>query len=212
MDNKPETRALFRDVQGVFIFLSLRQNRFFALSPRREFDFRAQLGKSPTPCGECIISATDSIEVVETGRVESVAQVDSSFEERASACGIRDLFAGARIRWSMKRRVSRADLEGIRDNLQEIRKAPPSLASPLPAMRLTNRVFDAVSRIVSPEDDCLALASAKVEFLLRMGIEAHCIIGVRRNPFAAHAWAQHSEFVIGEDSDTIRNYLPIAAL
>lgn len=212
MDTKPLNRALFRDVQGVFIFLNLRENRFFALPPPWESDFRAQLGNCPPTSGECIISAPRSIEMVETSTDGLVTQVRSSFEERANAYGLLDLVGGVRARWSMKRRVSRADLEGIRASFQTIRKERRLSASPVSAMRLANRVFDAVSRIVSTEDDCLALASAKVEFLLRLGVEARCVIGVRRNPFAAHAWAQHSEFVIGEDADAIRNYLPIAAL
>lgn len=212
MANAPETRAFFRDVQGVFVFLNLRDNRFFALPPSREAEFRIHINHTASKVGECIISASRSVVLVGGSESNLPGYARSSFSERSEARSLRSLFEGVEARWTMKRLVSQRDLERIRLRLQNIRSAVQMVAIAEPALRLTNRVFDTVSLAISPEDDCLALACAKVKFLLQHGVDARCVIGVRRHPFAAHAWVQHGDLVIGEDPDAVQNYLPIAAL
>lgn len=66
--------------------------------------------------------------------------------------------------------------------------------------------------MVDATNDCLALSSARTAYLLRQGVPARCVIGVRLNPFSAHAWVQCGDVAIAEDLDFARRYVPVAAL
>lgn len=59
---------------------------------------------------------------------------------------------------------------------------------------------------------CLFDSLALTLFLLRRGIRARWIFGVREDPFAAHCWVQYENVVLNEYLDRTRLYTPIMAV
>lgn len=74
------------------------------------------------------------------------------------------------------------------------------------------RAFSAADRILSPHDRCLPRSMALARTLAGAGHSASLVLGVRVNPFAAHAWVQMGDAVIGDDLDRVRAYRPILVL
>ncbi|MBX3628264.1 MAG: lasso peptide biosynthesis B2 protein [Rhizobacter sp.] len=63
--------------------------------------------------------------------------------------------------------------------------------------------------LLTARDRCLHDSLTCVSFLAREGIAAHWVIGVKSQPFAAHAWVQMGSMVVNDLHDTVRHYEPI---
>ena len=46
-------------------------------------------------------------------------------------------------------------------------------------------------------------------YLIGLGIEANLVLGVRRKPWAAHAWVQAGNTVLSDYCDIVRPFTPI---
>jgi Transglutaminase-like superfamily len=63
--------------------------------------------------------------------------------------------------------------------------------------------------LFSSRDRCLHDSLALVSFLAGEGIAAHWVIGVKSQPFAAHAWVQAGSLVLNDLHENVRHYEPI---
>jgi Transglutaminase-like superfamily len=63
--------------------------------------------------------------------------------------------------------------------------------------------------LATAQDRCLHDSLALVLFLGGERLAAHCVIGVRTRPFAAHAWAQSGNLVLNDAHETAHRYKPI---
>lgn len=61
-------------------------------------------------------------------------------------------------------------------------------------------------------DDCLLRSFALFRFLLRSGLPAEHVIGVRRVPFAVHAWVECDGKVVLDDSPVRSGMTSLARL
>jgi Transglutaminase-like superfamily len=61
-------------------------------------------------------------------------------------------------------------------------------------------------------DACLLDTLTLAGFLRRYGLMSTVVIGVRTNPFGAHAWGQWNSFVLNDTPDHVRRFRPLLAL
>jgi len=61
-------------------------------------------------------------------------------------------------------------------------------------------------------DRCLVRSLALFSILRNRGIAAQFVIGVRSQPFAAHAWVQYGDTVLNDGAEQVSYYTPILAL
>ncbi|HEX3913133.1 MAG TPA: lasso peptide biosynthesis B2 protein [Steroidobacteraceae bacterium] len=59
---------------------------------------------------------------------------------------------------------------------------------------------------------CLFDSLALLNFLARYDIFPTWVFGVQSEPFAAHCWVQHDEFVLNDTVDRVRLYTPLMAV
>lgn len=63
--------------------------------------------------------------------------------------------------------------------------------------------------LFTARDRCLNDSLALVAFLAREGIASRWVIGVRVQPFGAHAWVQVDGLVLNDLHENVRHYEPI---
>lgn len=61
-------------------------------------------------------------------------------------------------------------------------------------------------------DRCLPRSLAMYSLCRSLGISIQCVIGVRSNPFAAHAWAQDEDWILNDSVEEVGHYSPILVL
>lgn len=66
--------------------------------------------------------------------------------------------------------------------------------------------------VLGRTDRCLVRSLALFSILRNRGIAAQFVIGVRSQPFAAHAWVQYGDTVLNDGAEQVSYYTPILAL
>lgn len=209
--------ALYANVDGTLIFLNVHANRFFALTRAREDAFRTSAGEALANRGACVISRGQVPRICLADDIAGLSAISIATVQAASRTseptGSHRLFVEAMYdRLLMRRLVRRGNLKKIHEILRSARDAGHIERDPEAVFRIANGAIRVVSSFVNAESDCLALASARAKFIIRRGIPVNCVLGVRLNPFSAHAWVQYEDLVVGEDADFVRIHTPIAAL
>jgi hypothetical protein len=208
--------ALYADVDGTLIFLSVHANRFFALTRAREDAFRRSIGKQAAHRGACVISRGElprlCLAEESPALTTSIPVVKSAFREDELSGTFGAFLEAMFDRLLMKRFVRRGNLKRIHDMLHAARSEGTTASNPAEVFRVANGAFRVVSSLINAENHCLALAAARAKFIIKRGIPVTCVVGVRLNPFSGHAWVQYGDLVIGDDPDFIRIHYPIAAL
>lgn len=74
------------------------------------------------------------------------------------------------------------------------------------------RRFVAARRAIPAAPECLPDSMALLEFLNRREMRAQMVIGVRRDPFAAHCWVQAAGVLLNERVDVACGFTPIYAI
>jgi hypothetical protein len=64
-------------------------------------------------------------------------------------------------------------------------------------------------KFYAAKDACLRNSLTLIEFMSLYGIYPWCVIGVRMNPFCAHAWAQFASTVLTEPAYQVTGFKPI---
>jgi hypothetical protein len=95
----------------------------------------------------------------------------------------------------------------VTDRSARIRTAPPDQGARL---RSAIAAFEAMRPLVlSARERCLNDSLALVTFLASEGIAARWVIGVRTQPFGAHAWVQSGAHVLNDLHENVRSFQPI---
>lgn len=63
--------------------------------------------------------------------------------------------------------------------------------------------------IVTENDNCLVRSMAVANGLISAGATPQLIMGVKLQPFAAHAWVQCEDWLVNERWDVVRDFTPI---
>ena len=72
--------------------------------------------------------------------------------------------------------------------------------------------FERCNAIAKPLDQCLPRSIAAAHRLLDVGLRPTFFMGVRAQPFGAHAWVESAGLIVNDRFDTVYPYTPILAL
>jgi hypothetical protein len=72
--------------------------------------------------------------------------------------------------------------------------------------------FERCNAFFSPLDQCLPRSIAAAHRLLDLGHSPTFVMGVRAEPFGAHAWVESAGLIVNDRFDTVEPYTPILAL
>ena len=107
------------------------------------------------------------------------------------------------------RRRTLADIAERLDALRAHQPADVDQASTATLHRLVTTYFRLRPFALSTHDKCLNDSLTLIHFLTTQGLAARWVIGVRTNPFGAHAWAQAGDIVLNDYPERVRHFEPI---
>ncbi|WP_420853308.1 lasso peptide biosynthesis B2 protein [Sphingobium estronivorans] len=81
-----------------------------------------------------------------------------------------------------------------------------------PELDLWVSAFDRAALILGRTNRCLTRSLAMFSVLRARGVAANLVIGVRSEPFSAHAWVQYQDVVLNDTFGQVNNYSPILVL
>ncbi len=205
----------FCEAASSFIFLDLKKDRYFRLPARLEDHFR-NLVDDPLSAG----SAAPPL--IEAGVLRPAIFRQSLSRPRlvAGASGLDALGAGRPGGFEVARALA-SDI-GVSQQLRlgrlaaliasyENSKVGRTLATPLKdegPIRVV-RAYESAKLFRASANRCLSRSLAMARRLAGLRCDALLVIGVRAQPFAAHAWVQSGDIVLNETPDEVSRYTPI---
>lgn len=203
----------FCEVDGELVFLDLRRDKYVALRGNDRAAFERLQAARPN-------SSDDMTRLVRTGLIArcdgaekllptaiDVPAVDLATREHAGFSSIMACSAAAALR-----RARRAmQPQNIATVLAASARAKQvaGFGSSEEALTLVAARYVACRWAIPVEPRCLIDALALDDILLRRGLVATLVFGVRLNPFAAHCWLQSSERILTGTAAEARNFTPI---
>jgi hypothetical protein len=203
---------------GRVVFLDLRADRYFGLSPDLEGAFldlaggaagRDAVEKLRGLIARGLLLGEGSDLARGPGLLTPVADLFEEAPERARVAEVlRALAFEVAARWQLRHRSL---LQATRWIMPVAPKPPAPTHGRDAALRRIVGAFGAVNLILPERDRCLPRALAVQAACRRRGIAAKLVFGVRQAPFGAHAWVQMGDRVVAGDFEQVRLFTPIAA-
>jgi hypothetical protein len=196
---------------GRTLFLDLRQNRYFAITPAAEPDIaRLENGDalapdSPLISAGLVIPSNTPFMPPTRPAVPQASLLDTCLRPGpALVLSLVGKFAWARSSLAlMPRSVLPREANGHLD-----RYSPDDETE----LRRIAGAYRTASHVVGAHDQCLAWSLALTRLCRRRGHAAHCLLGVASRPFSAHAWVQSGDHLLNDRYDFVRNFTPILVL
>lgn len=115
---------------------------------------------------------------------------------------------------ALVRARSALKLFGLRRVLRDLerRKGSARLAANRALIDHTAAAFYQAALIMTPLDLCLPRSLALTAKLASQGAQPEMVIGVRLEPFAAHAWVQFGNELLNERADVVREFTPVRVI
>ncbi len=207
-------------VDGCAILLDLCEGRYFTPPPdanRLLREMEAE-GSDSLPCDDAwrpMIARgwlVERTEAEDGGVLTRWPKPDGAFvSDDHQAPRMSDMFLAFLRQAVAARELRRFTLATRVDRLRTARHIGKSAMDHRRASQIA-RAFDTVDRILSPHDRCLPRSIALFRALLSADYSPSLVLGVRVRPFAAHAWVQLQDAVVGDELDRVRAYRPILVL
>lgn len=207
------------------VFLDLRRDRYFALDGAADRAFRALITNGGANSGDG--PADDRLRLLaERGLLEEIgttapikAQPDfmpirSLVESRepaakAGAAAAAEIFLRLLL---VNRALKRGRLETLLSELRERKSRIPTDADCAARAAGLGSVFLATRPFVPVAPNCLSDSLALVGFLLRRGVRSDLVLGVKLDPFAAHAWVQTRDRLLNDRVDGASEFKPVLVI
>jgi len=205
----------FCEAASTFIFLDLKTDRYFRLPPRLEDHFR-NLVDNPLSAGSA------AAPLIEAGMLRPAIFRQSLSRPRLVAgttgldvpnAGRPGCFEVARalasdIGVSQQLRLGRlAAVIASYENAKVGRTMATSLKEDGPVRVV--RAYESAKLFRASANRCLSRSLAMARRLADLRCDALLVIGVRAQPFAAHAWVQSGDIVLNETPDEVSRYTPV---
>jgi hypothetical protein len=205
----------FCEAASAFIFLDLEKDRYFRLPARLEDHFR-KLVDDPLSAGSA------AAPLIEAGVLRPAIFRQSLSRPRlvAATTGLDTLGAGGTGGFEVTRALA-SDIN-VSQQLRlgrlaaliasyENSKVGRTLATPIKddgPVRVV-RAYETAKLFRASANRCLSRSLAMARRLAGLRCDALLVIGVRAQPFAAHAWVQSGDIVLNETPDEVSRYTPI---
>lgn len=137
----------------------------------------------------------------------AIVEYDLHARPRTTAAQLWRLFkAHAAAKWSLKYRPIKevVRLAGLREKRVQQLVTDPATVRPLVTAFVHLRPL-----FYTVREACLLDSLTLVNFLAGYGVFPQWVFGVKTDPFLAHCWVQHGDFVFNDTPDHVRGYSPI---
>lgn len=192
------------------VFLDVTADRYFALPASQNRAFIEHITKEAGETGEW--TATDKTLPANPELCRTIAPATNSLQTAPStradcAYVARAVMAYAAIAIRLKRR-------GFADVLQQSANRRP-MGVALPSTQIYLRIlaaFNALAPICGRAENCLPRSIAFHALAVTSGHCPSLVIGVKRDPFAAHCWVQDGQTVLNDRTEHVRIFTPILVI
>ena len=202
---------------GRTAFLDLRTDRYFCLPPTTDQVFQRFI------VGEPVANADQAI-------LERLFRAGLFTDARRSGCreyhrlptpareltdqslphSLMHTFQALYCYGKADRELRRHRLKQAIDRIAASRKRGPAASRDgLAEQEKLSAHFSSVARLVKRQDKCLVWSLAEIRFLSSHNFYPHLVIGVKLEPFGAHAWVQAGETVLSGALEETLHYTPI---
>lgn len=208
----------FCHVAGRTVFLDLRADRYFCLSPDADRSFqRLAAACAPAPEDASILEGLEQQGLLRAGEAHAgprpcpdVAEARSSLLDAAPMPlhPVPILLAGM----ALVRAPLRLRLFGLHAAIAHLQRQKARLEPARAEQEKLTRTAAAFARlrtIATTHDQCLPRSLAVAERLFAAGVRADLVLAVKLQPFAAHAWVQWRDLVVNDRVDAVRDFSPI---
>ena len=211
-------RLSFCSIEGRAVLLDIDRNRYFGLpepANRALHELWQAGGEHPGIVGFesllrlGIIEPADASEAP-LGPVQIAVPPHSLLEQApVTASGIGPLLPVWRHVVRARREIARGRFSQLHARMTA---APPHAAMPVKKMAEYLSAFRTARRLVPIEPNCLLDSVALFDHLVRYGLRADLVLGVRLDPFSAHCWLQTQDWVLNDPAEHAMTMTPILAL
>lgn len=123
---------------------------------------------------------------------------------------MRAIAAQAMAKYEIRWRPLHKTIERIQR--RKLRYLDEGLSHTAPAVRASLSGFHRSRRWIKSTDYCLREAVALVDILAAHRCFPDLVIGVRMQPYTAHAWVQAEDAILTDDFDIVARYTPILVI
>ena len=183
------------------VFLDVRADRYFQLSPDREIAFRQALDNPREESRhQPLIFPIRAAWRTPAHTSQSIARGPFNLADIAAA-----------IWWQtrVERRLVTGSLYHMLLTLRDAQGSVVTGVQRSEKLDRTLRAFQHARVLRSAADRCLPRSIALALRLARDGLAAQLVIGVRTSPFGAHSWAQHEDEVLNDSVEEVLRFTPI---
>ena len=202
----------FCEVDDELVFLDLRRDKYIALRGGDRTAFERLRAGTPTSSDDMtrlahagLIERRDGATVLQPATVPvPVADLTAAEARFSPAMACSAAVALRRAGRAIRRQNMAAALAA-----SALRKERAALNTSEAALASAASRYAACRWAIPVEPRCLIDALALDDILLRRGLAATLVFGVRLNPFAAHCWLQSSRAILTGTAAEARNFTPI---
>lgn len=205
---KPGTTCC--SIDGRLVFLDVRKDRYFRVSPDLEHGLRDLLANKALPPAALLALRRAGLEEIATsllpvGPLPHATHTAQRINQ--GPCSLADIL---RALFSLRRARKDLAVGSLAQTLQAMDQFRGGVAQrPADAGHRMLRAFEMTKLVVNPADLCLPRSIAVVRCLAALGVRASLVLGVKLDPFAAHAWAQWEDEVLNDTVEEVVKYTPI---
>ena len=209
----------FCDCCGRLVFLDIAADRYFCLGPALEASFRSWAASPGADDGHPDFSVLCErgllVRIQDSGREARKASLPRATQDLRAERSPRprdvagallaEVVASVRLRTRpLARALPRAHTG----------TGPAELAAGAAHLRAEKiaAAFASSALILGSSGRCLVRAIAAKSVCRRSGLAATLVLGVRLNPFVAHAWVQFGSSVLVGDYEEARQFTPILSI
>lgn len=205
------------------IFLDLAEDRYLALPPASAIAFQRLVSRG----GKAFDGARDALSpLVERGHLIETGSSDASLlplsvampkagdpRDGRSLLSIPTLMTA--LYWELRTSLALRNqaLSTVIRHTENIRSR--KLANPATVKRQLSQIavaFDYTAYLLGRANRCLPRSLAMYSLCRARGVFVELVIGVRSDPFAAHAWVQNDALVLNDTAEQVGLYTPILVL
>jgi len=110
---------------------------------------------------------------------------------------------------SMLRARNRLKRQPLASVLDAVAARKASVSATEDSLFAAAETYNSLRRLVPVAPCCLPDSLGLLDWLLRRGLAADLVFGVKLNPFSAHCWLQSGEVALNDAVDTVRLHTPI---
>lgn len=205
---------------GRVIFMSVRTGRFFALPRRPEIAFAAfAAGETLTLDDDVrtlliakgvLVEATSAISIAAPVEVEKIDVIWEPISPSPPSLALRAAAMAEQIKIDVFLRTR--PFQKVVARFTKRKEGASSRDHDRSAYARIEAAIHAVDLILPPGNRCLVRSLAFMSLCLTRGFSPNLVIGVRSNPFRAHAWVQAGPHVVHDDLQQSQLFTPIFAI